>query len=44
MYERKDIKKGQTNPDYSVSQTEPLNIFNYWFKDGKRSLNACVII
>jgi len=43
MYAIKIIKKGQTNPVYSVSQTEPLNVFNYRFKDGKRSLIACVI-
>ncbi len=32
------IKKGQTAPVYSVSQTEPLNVFNYEFKVGKRNL------
>jgi len=43
MYAMKIIKKGQTNPVYSVSQTEALNVFNYWFKVGNRSLIACVI-
>lgn len=43
MHKLKIIKKGQTYPVYSVSQTESLNVFNYWSKAGIRSLIECVI-
>jgi len=37
------LKKDRLIPLLCIHKTEPLNIFNYWFKVGKRSLIECVI-
>jgi len=37
------LKKDRLIPFTLHTQAEPLNVFNYWFKVGKRSLIACVI-